>query len=288
MNFKNMTLEEMCTKTERQQFDRKSARIEATAIATPMIAFANADGGTLAVGIEDHGEITGIDDYMNNVNEILRAAFDFCKPSIRIETETIECKDSKGRENHVLVIHVPQSSELHANHRDEVYLRVGDKSKKLTFDERLQLMYAKGARYYEDEPVYGTNIEDIDLSVVAEYCKKIGYGKSPEEYIRQNKRFIVGVSGRQEMSGAAILLFGKNPQLFFQRARVRFIRYEGTEAKVGAEMNVIKDQCIEGRILELVEQTIEYVRTQIKEHTYLGPEAKFVTVPEYRNLFGKS
>ena len=27
--------------------------------------------------------------------------------------------------------------------------------------------------------------------------------------------------------------------------------------------------------------TIEYVRTQIKEHTYLGPDARFVTEPEY-------
>ena len=32
-----------------------------------------------------------------------------------------------------------------------------------------------------------------------------------------------------QISSAAILLFGKNPQLYFPRARVRFIRYEGTE-----------------------------------------------------------
>ena len=46
-------------------------------------------------------------------------------------------------------------------------------------------------------------------------------------------------------------------------------------------MNVIKDKMFQGRILDLVEQTIEYVRTQIKEHTYLGPDARFVTEPEY-------
>ena len=69
---------------------------------------------------------------------------------------------------------------------------------------------------------------------------------------------MISVNGRQEMSGAAILLFGKNPQLFFERARVRFIKYEGTEAKVGAAMNVIKDKCFEGRILDLTEKTIEY------------------------------
>lgn len=83
------------------------------------------------------------------------------------------------------------------------------------------------------------------------------------------------------MSGAAIMMFGKEPQRFFPRSRVRFIRYEGTEAKVGAEMNVIKDKMFQGRILDLVEQTIEYVRTQIKEHTYLGPDARFVTESEY-------
>ena len=67
MKLTDMTIEEMCTTTEKQSFDRKSAKIEVTAIATPMIAFANADGGLLAVGIEDNGEITGIDDYTKNM-----------------------------------------------------------------------------------------------------------------------------------------------------------------------------------------------------------------------------
>ncbi len=287
MRLTDMTIEEMCTTKEKQKFDRKSAKIESTALATPIIAFANADGGLLAIGIEDKGEITGIDDYTKNVNELLRTSLDFCKPSIMVETEEVECVDSKGNANHILLMRVPQSGELHANHRDEVFLRAGDKSKKLTFDERMQLMYAKGARYYEDEPVYGSSLDDIDMDAVSAYCQKIGYGKTSEEYIQQNKKFIVEVSGRKEMSGAAILLFGKEPQLFFQRARVRFIRYEGTEAKVGAEMNVIKDITFEGRILDLVEKTIEYVRSQIKEHTYLGPDARFITEPEYPEFVWK-
>ena len=159
--------------------------------------------------------------------------------------------------------------------------------KKLTFDERLQLMYSKGSRYYENEPVYGSSIDDIDMGFVQEYCEKIGYRKSPEEYIKQNKKFIVNVNGRKEMSGAAILLFGKNPQLFFERSRVRFIRYEGSEAEVGSEMNVVKDVIFEGRILELVERTIRFVSSQIKERTYLGKGARFVTEAEYPEFVWK-
>lgn len=73
-------------------------------------------------------------------------------------------------------------------------------------------------------------VDDIDLDFVREYTAKIGYGKGPLEYLRGNKDFIVTRNGQKEISGAAILLFGKNPQHFLQRARVRFIRYEGTEA----------------------------------------------------------
>ena len=49
--------------TEKQIIDRKSARIAARDFSTPVVAMANADGGYLAIGIEDDGTITGIDAY---------------------------------------------------------------------------------------------------------------------------------------------------------------------------------------------------------------------------------
>ena len=275
------TLEELCTKKENQVFDRKSARKDAKGLSNHIVAFANADGGTLVIGVEDNGEITEIDAYTNNINDILRVPFDYCNPSVRVTTETVECKDKDGNLNHLLIMTIPQSSELHANQQDEVYYRMGDKSKKLNFDERLQLMYAKGSRYYEDEPVFRSTLDDINMDFVAEYCKKIGYTKSPEEYIRQNKDYIVKHDGREEMSGAALLLFGADPQRFFPRARVRFIRYDGTEAKVGTQMNVIKDEVFSGRILDMVQQALDFVRSQIKERTRLGGDGRFVTTPEY-------
>lgn len=77
-----MSLEEICSMVESSVFDRKSAKIDAKSLAVHLIAFANADGGTLAIGVEDDGEITGIDGYAENINELLRAPFDFCKPSV--------------------------------------------------------------------------------------------------------------------------------------------------------------------------------------------------------------
>ena len=276
-----LTLEQICTMTESPLFDRKSARIDAKTLAIHLIAFANADGGVIAVGVEDDGTITGIDGYQEHINELLRVPFDYCKPSVQIETELLACTNRDGEPDYILLIEVLQSNELHANQADDVFFRVGDKSKKLNFDERLQLMYAKGTRYFEDPPVQDAAMEDIDLDFVREYTQKLGYRKSPEEYLRENKEFISTKGGKEEVSTAAMLLFGKNPKHYFPRARIRFVRYEGTEAKVGAEMNVIKDVVFEGRVLQVIEKALEFVRSQNKDRTYLGADTRFVTEPEY-------
>lgn len=59
----------LTAKKEDQTYDRKSARKEPKGLSNHIVAFANADGGTLVIGIEDNGEITGIDGYTDNVNE---------------------------------------------------------------------------------------------------------------------------------------------------------------------------------------------------------------------------
>ena len=277
-----MTIEEVIAKDEKQIFDRKSINIKPVDLSDTICAFANADGGTIAIGISDkHRRIEGIDFNVEKLNEILRTPIDFCNPTVPVTTEMVECVNSEGKNDHVLLMHIEASPLLHTNQADEAFLRVGDKSKKLDFNDRMALMYAKGVRYFEDEPVADATMDDLDIEFVREYCKRIGFSKSPEEYLRENKNFITMKAGKEQVSVAAILLFGKNPQLFFPRAFVRFIRYEGTEAKVGRDMNVIKDVIFEGRILEQVEKAVDFIKNQMKEKTYLGQDGIFVSEEEY-------
>lgn len=276
------TIEEILQMQEGQTFDRKSILIEPSHLATIIVAMANADGGMIAVGISDKTRrIEGVDQDKKHLNDILRTHLDFCVPSVPVTTDYVECTDAEGRENRVLLIFVPASPRLHANQADEVFWRVGDKSRKLTFDERLQLMYDKGERYYEDSTAYDATFDDIDMDAVKPYMRRIGYGKSAIEYLQENKGFVTYKNDIPQVSVACILLFGKHPQTFFPRARVRFIKYFGTEEKVGREMNVIKDVTFDGRILEQIQKAVEYLETQVKEHSYLGEDGIFKTDREY-------
>ena len=278
-----MTIQEITTRKEDQTFDCKSIQIDPKALAITIVAFANADGGDIAIGVSDKTrKIEGVDQHTEKLNELLRVPLDFCNPSVSITSDLLPCTDKDGNENHILLMHIPASSELHTNQADEAFMRVGDKSRKLSFEERIQLMYDKGERYYEDTAVYGATVDDIDMAAVERYTELIGYTKSANQYLHENNGFITtNVKGEEQVSVACILLFGKYPQKFFPRGRTRFIRYKGTEERVGAEMNVIKDVTFEGTILDQVKATIAYLETQVEEHTFLGQHGQFVTNRDY-------
>ncbi len=223
-------------------FDRKSIKIKPKELAKHIIAFANSDGGMIAIGITDKNRIIeGIDYYEEKINEILEVPFRYCFPSIRVKSKRIECIDSDGFDNHILLMEIESDSVVHKNQQDEVFIRVGDKSIKLNFEERIQLMYDKGERNFEDTEVVDATIDDIDIPFLRDYIKIIGYSKDEISYLKENKGFLKEKNGKDVLSTAAILLFGKRPQDFLPRARVRFIKYDGIEEKTGAEMNVVKD-----------------------------------------------
>lgn len=278
-----MTIEEITTRQEGQTFDCKSFSIDPKGLAVAMIAMANADGGEIAVGVSDHHrEIEGVMSNEKHLNDLLRTPLDFCVPSVKASWELIDCINREGNADKVLVFHIQCSSTLHASTSDECYLRIGDRSRKLNFADRLSLLYAKGEQSFEDTPVFGAKLEDLNLNAVAEYISILGYGKSVPEFLSENNDFLrIDDNGRQSVSASAILLFGRNPQRFFPRARIRFIKYRGTEEKTGAQMNVVKDITYEGTILDQIRKMVELLELQIDELTYLGEDGRFVTKRQY-------
>lgn len=170
-----MELQEIRTRKEDQTFDFKSIQIAPKALAITIVAFANADGGDIAVDVSDKTRKIGGDQHTEKLNELLRVPLDFCTPTVSITSELLPCTDKDGNENHILLMHIPASSELHANQANEAFMRVGDKSRKLSFEEHIQLMYDKGERYYEDTAVYGVTVDYIDMTDVERYQNSLYY-----------------------------------------------------------------------------------------------------------------
>lgn len=93
-----MTIKEILSFEEMQIFERKSINIEPKALTIPLVAFANADGGTIAIGISDKTKrIEGVDFEVQRLNELLSVPFDFCNPTIKVQLEKVPCIDYIGK-----------------------------------------------------------------------------------------------------------------------------------------------------------------------------------------------
>ncbi len=128
--------------------------------------------------------------------------------------EEIPVVNHKGEDDLILVISVELSSNrVIAAPNDEVYLRQGDESVKLSYEQRTQLSYDKGQRFFEDEVVPDATMEDIDDNLVQNFKNRFDISNRSTEEILKARRFLVN----GKLTKAAILLFGKYHQLSFHK-----------------------------------------------------------------------
>lgn len=264
---------------EDQYFDRKSSKIKPKDIAQHLSAFANANGGCLAIGISDDKQIEGFNDTGNEkINEFQKVPFDLCNPTPKHKTEVLEINNKKGELDKVLLFHIESSTnKIIKTSSNDVYLRIGDSSKKLVYDDIKNLEYDKGERLYEEEIVERSSLDDIDSELLSEYKKKVNANLSDKE-ILDARGFIY----KDKLTVAGVVLFAKNPEKFIPNCKIRFIRYDGIEGQIGTEMNIIKDISIYGPLHKIIEESKQIISTQLRDFNALNPNTgKFDTVTEY-------
>ncbi len=196
-------------------------------IAELLVAFANGDGGTILVGVDEQGKPIG-HVYPEDVESVLRRAELQCRPLIHTGWEQIDLSGAS-----VIAVKVPRSSELHALADGRVLIRMGAENRPLSGDAIRQLAATKSSGDFEAELVAGAQRSDLDDEVIAEYLVKRQertrkpIAGSTDELLYEIGA--IGESGRPTVSG--MLLFGRNPQRFLPQAGLVFVKFIGTEPR---------------------------------------------------------
>ena len=239
-----LTLVYMTTEPENKYFDRKSAHIKPSDLAPWVAAFANAEGGTIVIGISDKTHrVEGINSVgTDKINLFLNMAKDYCKPMPQMQEEFLPVFNEHGEADRILLLHVEASVDrLIYMKNDSVYLRIGDRTREIKGEDIRRLEYSKGTRHYEDECNLDAKLTDLDEELLAKYKERIGAAGLSDEQVLQARGFLVDWHGEQHLTHAAVLLFAKNIIRFYPTCRVRFLRYEGETAGTGTRMNLVKD-----------------------------------------------
>ena len=280
-----LSIEYMCSEKENQFFDRKSARKDIKEVANHIAGFANASGGTLVIGISDDGIIEGFEDYESKYNKFLKVtSSDYLKTIPIYENETIEVVNNKGNKDKILLIHIrPSINTIIRNVKDEVYLRQGDSTNKLSNEQVKALELDRHEISFEEQINANSSVNDIDLDMVEIYKKSINADNQELLDVLRARRFLVidSLTGKECLTNAGVLLFAKDPSIFFPTARIRVVKFEGTEMQTGASLNIVKDKTFALPLYKQIIESQKFVDTQLREFNHLDKNGTFVTVPEY-------
>lgn len=280
-----LTIEYMCNEKENQFFDRKSAKKDIKELANHIAGFANASGGTLVIGISDDGKLEGFEECPEKYNKFLKiTSGDYLKTMPKFENETINIINYKGNKDKILLIHIsPSINTLIRNVKDEVYLRQGDSTNKLSSEQVKIIELDRHEISFEEQLNTRASIDDIDLDMVEIYKNAINANEQELLDILRARRFLIkdDITKKECLTNAGTLLFAKDPSLFFPTARVRVIKFEGKEMQTGADLNIVKDKTFAMPLYKQIKESQKFVDTQLREFTHLGTDGEFVTVPEY-------
>jgi ATP-dependent DNA helicase RecG len=276
-----ITLELLQTKRENQYFERKGLGdkdITPTKIANELIGMLNADGGVLAFGVSNKGEIQDVNTLGEKLSDYRNLYVDFIEPHGNIKLEEVEIEEKR-----IFLYHVDQDIERIFKRKDneQIFLRVDDRNKQLDRDAVRNLEYDKQIRKFEDEIEPNFDFNDLDVKLLNGYKQKLHYeGDALDLLVKRH--LAIKKDGQFRIKKAGVLLFAKEPEKYITSASLRYIRYEGTDAKVGTEHNVVKDVRFENNIPWIIDQVKKFLKATLKDYYFLDLETgRFNKVPEY-------
>ena len=241
----------------------RKAKDVARDVAETLAAFANADGGTLLLGVNDNGNISGVDFPEDKIRVVRDAFKNLIKPPLRVSIKEILFHGKR-----LFLFTVNWMPNVYQLSDGRYLLRIGDSNMPFPADQIELLKSGKRKAVFEShiEPTASWN--DISKELILDFGKRVGINKSPKEILFEY-RLIDYDNGNPKFKLATLLLFGKEPLRWHPRCGIDFIKYEGTERKVGRELNIIKRARIELPLVKLIEETYKTISAHIKERQYL-------------------
>jgi ATP-dependent DNA helicase RecG len=263
---------ELLSLPEDQWYDRKSVSVSREKLANLLVAFANAEGGVVVIGLSDTA-VEGTARARDRVNGLVKVPYDLVVPAVRHRAERVACVNAAGEPDELLAIWVEPAEQVHATNKDEVYLRVGDETRRLTFDQRRELLFDKGQAAYETQRT-GATLADLDVLVADGYAAALGQTDRTRVLLARGLATKDG-----DLTVAGTLLFAAAPQTWFPEAFVRVIRYRGTGRGTGARQQIVEDVRCEGPLPKQIREARETVREVQPTRRALGRGGTFEDTP---------
>jgi ATP-dependent DNA helicase RecG len=199
------------------------ADAEPELLAEHLVAFANADGGTIVLGLDQGGKRTE-QIWEEEAEGGLRAAARLCNPAVVSRLQSLETPGGP-----LVAIQIDRGEQLHSLIDGRVLTRSGTENRVLSGAEISHLASSKATVEFETETMPGATRSDFDEEILQEYLdKRESRGVSHTGPLEELLFEIGALDHDGQPTVAGILLFGKNPQVFLPQSGAIFVRFPNT------------------------------------------------------------
>ncbi len=215
------------------QFKQAQDIRNATSLAAEMVAFANAEGGRILIGVDDLGSIVGItqDDIRRLNNLVSNVASENVRPPINPITENLSTEQGL-----VMVVTIREGlSKPYADNRGVFWMKSGANKRPVTSREEIQRMMQRAGLVHADEvPVEGTTLDSLDDDHFNGFFQK-QYDRSVKQALEDSgltmARLLnnLGLAKDETLNLAGLLLFGRNPQRHRPAFVVKAVSFVGND-----------------------------------------------------------
>ena len=202
----------------------------AESVAGEMVAFANADGGTLFLGVNDAGVPLGIpQDRLDAVERwFVDIATQNCDPPIRPIVRKHVLQGEEGCK-HLILGEIPRGFCVHRMAGGRYYQRVGSTKRDLTPSELARLFQQRGREYVFDERA----VLAASVSALNQHRLEAFFGRSPTipwlDLLRNTRIVAPDEHGTDRPTVAGLLAFATEPAEFLPSCTIEAACYAGTE-----------------------------------------------------------
>ena len=239
-----------------------------------IIAFANTAGGTILIGRDDFGHISGIENALADEEALVNSISDSIAPQIMPEIQffSVEGKTLIA----VNVPHLPGPFYLKTEGSENgVYIRLGSSNRKAGAEILAEIKRLLQNRTFDQLPCHGTNKMDLSFDLIEKTFKVVGKTIDTQNMISLG--LLIQYENQIIPSNGGIILFGNMDKRLeeFPDARISCALFSGVDKEV-----FLDKLDIEKSVLHAIDDVQKFIRRS----TRLLPKIeglRRIDLPEY-------
>jgi ATP-dependent DNA helicase RecG len=262
-------LSSILSREEDHFFDVKAKDVAPSKLQETFVAFANADGGDIYVGVHDEkhkGDRVSPFQTKEDANSIIHVLLEQTSPTV--EGVSVELLHIKGK-GHVLHLSVPKSPKVHYTAAGECFVRSNAAKVKIKGERVTALAYSKGSVAYERTPVQTVDVAEIAESpTLRDYMSRVKTTLEKTKFLRK-QRLLADLNGEEHPNVCCALLFDEEPQATLDtRCAIKVYRLRTTESEYRREQLGGAPITINGPAESATRKAIDEVGTMLDGATY--------------------